>query len=63
MSAPGRSQARIPQRVSAEGYRMSAPGRSQARIPQRVSAQGYRMSAPGRPKRESRSASARRDTE
>ena len=39
---------------------MSAPGRSQARIPQRVSAEGYRMSAPGRPKRESRSASARR---
>ena len=34
MSAPGRSQARIPQRVSAKGHLMSAPGRSQARIPQ-----------------------------
>ncbi len=34
MSAPGRTQARIPQRVSAKGHLMSAPGRSQARIPQ-----------------------------
>jgi hypothetical protein len=36
MSAPGRSQALIPEARSAEGGPMSAPGRSQALIPQRA---------------------------
>jgi hypothetical protein len=44
MSAPGRSQALIPQRASAEGSRVSAPGPSQALIPQRASAEGSPVS-------------------
>ncbi len=36
MSAPGRSQALIPEARSAEGSRMSAPGRSQALIAERA---------------------------
>ncbi len=36
MSAPGRSQARIPQRAARRVVQVSAPGRSQARIPQRA---------------------------
>jgi hypothetical protein len=36
MSAPGRSQALIPQRAARRAVLMSAPGRSQALIPQRA---------------------------
>ena len=36
MSAPGRSQALIPQRAARRVFGMSAPGRSQALIPQRA---------------------------
>ena len=36
MNAPGRSQAFIPQRSSAQGSVGRAPGRSQAFIPQRA---------------------------
>ena len=35
MSAPGRSQALIPQREARRVVQVSAPGRSQALIPQR----------------------------
>jgi hypothetical protein len=36
MSAPGRSEALIPQRAARREIRMSAPGRSEALIPQRA---------------------------
>jgi len=34
MSAPGRSQARMPQPFKGEGVLVSAPGRPKARVPQ-----------------------------
>jgi len=40
MSAPGRSQALIPQSEGWRGISMSAPGRSQALIPQ---SEGWRV--------------------
>jgi hypothetical protein len=36
MSAPGRSEALIPERAARRGSHMSAPGRSEALIPQRA---------------------------
>jgi hypothetical protein len=36
MSAPGRSEALIPERASAEGFSTNAPGRSEALFPERA---------------------------
>jgi branched-chain amino acid transport system ATP-binding protein len=48
MSAPGRSQALIPEPFKGEGTPVSAPGRSQALIPEPFKGEGTPVSAPGR---------------
>ena len=48
MSAPGRSQALIPEPHGGEGTPLSAPGRSQALIPEPHGGEGTPLSAPGR---------------